>query len=75
MMSLSPDLTTPQADALADQCFAQMEKNHNKVISKMAVMGKGGKGETDMIEDPELKAISARLDYVRSKSVAVLRSQ
>ena len=73
MMSLSPDLVTPQADALADECRELMERNHNKVKAERAVMGAGeGESEAEVIEDPELRGISERLDRVRSKSVANL---
>jgi hypothetical protein len=71
MMSLSPDLVTTQADALADECRALMESNHKKVQASSAVMG--GEQQEELINaDTELRGISQRLDRVRRKSVAIL---
>ncbi len=72
MMSLSPDLITPQSDSLGDQCFDQMKRNHERVTQKSGVMGAG---EDEKYEDEELEGISARLDRVRSKTLAVLNSE
>jgi hypothetical protein len=73
MMELSPDLVKPQADALADECFSLMERNHKKIVAQNAKMGAGvGESAEEVAEDTELQGISERLNRVRSKSVAIL---
>lgn len=73
MMALSADLITPQAENLADECYAQMESNHNRVTAKYAQMGAGqSASEAETNEDQELRGISERLNRVRRKSVAIL---
>ncbi len=73
MMQLSPDLIAPQGEALADECFAQMERNHDKVKAKAGVMSANA-GDDEIPDDVELRGISDRLDNIRSKSVSVLHN-
>jgi len=75
MMSLSADLISPQAEALADDCWQQMETKHNKVKSRFGTMGGADTEKKALEEAGELRGISERLDHVRSKSVSVLRSK
>ena len=75
MMSLSPDLISSQAEALADDIWQQMETKHNNVKSKIATMGSGDAEVKSREEMGELRGISEHLDSVRSKSVSVLHSE
>jgi len=69
-MALSPDLISPQADALADQLYAQMQAHHNRIKERSGTMG--GSERQALAEDAEIRGISERLDRVRGKSVAPL---
>lgn len=76
MMSLSPDLISSHAEALADECYAQMEKNYAKIKERMGKMGAGGderEATSKDDEDKQLSGLSEQLDPVRSRSVSVLR--
>jgi hypothetical protein len=72
-MSLSPDLVLPQADTLADECYAQMESNYNKIKARLGKQGPADSEQKLPGQTPDLRALSARLNTVRSKSVSVLR--
>ncbi|HEX9941972.1 MAG TPA: hypothetical protein VGG03_08150 [Thermoanaerobaculia bacterium] len=75
MMSLSPDLISPQAEALAEECFTQMETKYNNVKRRAGTMGSAENEQRALGEAGELRSISEHLDRVRSKSVSVLRAK
>src|SRR5262249_37238183 len=64
MMSLSPDLISPQAEVLADQCFTDMETKHNNVKKRAGVMGSAESEQKALVEAGDLRAISEHLDLV-----------
>ena len=72
MMQLSPDLISQQGETLADDCFAQMERNHDRIKAKSGKMS--AQGGEEVPDEPELRGISERLNKIRSKSVAVLHN-
>ena len=72
MMSLSPDLISPQAEVLGEKCYAKMEQNYSKVKQRTGKMGPAEKAPLVPGQDAELRAISGRLDRVRAKSVSRL---
>jgi len=74
MMSLSPDLISPHAENLADQCFTDMETKHNNVKKRAGTMGSTDDEQKALGEVGDLRGISEHLDHVRSKSVSVLHS-
>jgi hypothetical protein len=73
MMQLSPDLIAPHGEALADECFAQMERNYSKIRNRAGMMSANA-GDDELPDDVELRGISERLDNIRSKSVSVLHN-
>ncbi len=71
-MSLSPDLILPQANTLADLCYQQMESNYRKIKARTGMQGPADAKAALPGQTPELRALSARLNTVRTKSVSVL---
>jgi len=71
MMQLSPDLISSHGEILADECFDQMERNHEKITARSKM---SANADDELPDDLELRGISERLDNIRSKSVAVLHN-
>jgi len=72
-MSLSPDLILPQAEALADECYAKMKNNYDKIKARIGKQGAADFKQQLPGQTPEMRSISAQIDTVREKSVSVLR--